>query len=91
MANSYNIGEHAYIVESGYQVREVVVTKYSGGFYQVRFLDSQGAINIKESRLYKTREDAEKSNSSIREEMKEKGRANSSTKRTGFRSPYDYE
>jgi len=89
MANSYNIGDHAYIVESGYQVREVQIMNISGGFYRVKFLDSAGAINVKESRLYKSIEDAKQLNSSIREEMKKKESSKASNHR--FLSPYDYE
>ena len=49
----------AYIVESGMSIREVQVERFSGGLYTVRFPETGGGIQIRESRLFATKEEAE--------------------------------
>ena len=52
-------GDIAYIVENNSHVREVKIVGVSGGFYTVKFCDSQSsAIRVREGRLYKTEEEA---------------------------------
>lgn len=55
----YKEGTTAFIVESNRLIREVVVLKRTGDFYIVRFLDCNGGIRIRGSRLFATRESAE--------------------------------
>ena len=56
----YEPGDVAYIIENGTFVTPVVICKAHGGFCNVCFLDREGAIRIRESRLYDTKEEAEK-------------------------------
>ena len=61
MPNKYNHGDKAYIVESNRFIREVKVLKITGDFATLRFMDSDGGIKLRESRLLPTKEDAEAS------------------------------
>lgn len=49
----------AYIVESNRIVREVLIVKFAGGFYTIRFKVSGGGIKVRENRLYASKEEAE--------------------------------
>lgn len=74
------VGDKAFIVESNRIVREVFILKRSRDFYTVRFAENvSGGIQLRASRLFASKEDAESS-------MPKK----QVQKRTGFRSPYDY-
>jgi hypothetical protein len=55
----FEIGSKAFIIESSRIVREVTVVKQSGNFYIIRFEDGRGGIQVRNTRLYHTREDAE--------------------------------
>ena len=33
----FNVGDTVYLVESNRMVREVLIVKYAGGFYTIRF------------------------------------------------------
>lgn len=57
--NRYKVGTQAFIIESNRLVRSVVIIKISAGFYTVKFNDSNGAINVKESRIFDSKEAAE--------------------------------
>ena len=59
MAN-YKAGDIAWIVESTIFVKEVEIVKIRGGFVTLRFKGSSGGMRVRESRLYKTKEEAEK-------------------------------
>ncbi len=61
MPNKYNPGDMAYIVESNRIIRTVKVMKVTGGFATLRFMDSDGGIKLRESRLFPTKEGAEAS------------------------------
>jgi uncharacterized protein YegP (UPF0339 family) len=61
MKSKYNSGDVVYIVENGHFIRECVVIRYSGGLYMIRFTDSNGAIKLRESRLFSSKEEAKKS------------------------------
>lgn len=61
MPNKYNPSDTAYIVESNRIIREVKVLKVTGGFATLRFMDSDGGIKLRESRLFPTKEEAEAS------------------------------
>ncbi len=52
-------GQHVFIIESAIFVKEVVVVKYSGGFYLIKYPDSTGGFKVRESRLYATKQEAE--------------------------------
>ena len=59
MAN-YKAGDKAWIVESTIFVKEVEIVNIRGGFVTLRFKGSSGGMRVRESRLYKTKEEAEK-------------------------------
>ncbi len=61
MATKYNPGDTAFIVESSRFIREVKVLKIASGFVTLRFVDSDGGIKLRESRLFSTKEAAEAS------------------------------
>lgn len=55
-------GDMAYLIENHRWIRQVEIMAVSGGFYTVRFCDSESsAIRVRDSRLFKTEEDASKS------------------------------
>ena len=54
-------GDTAWIVESNRFVRKVYIVRPTAGFYIVKFADSDGAIQVRGSRLFATEEDAKKS------------------------------
>ena len=54
----FNPGDKAYIIESTIFVKEVVVVKFAGGMYLIKYPNSSGGYKVRESRLYKTEEDA---------------------------------
>lgn len=61
MAMRFKAGDKAFIVESNRFIREVEIRSTAGGMYLIKFTDTGGGIKVKESRLFATREDAEKS------------------------------
>lgn len=71
-------GTTAFIVESNRLIREVTIVRRTGDLYVVRFTDSNGGIQVRGTRLYPTREDAEKTVPNVKGSKK------------GYRSPYDY-
>lgn len=75
-------GDRAFLVESNRAVREVTIVRCSGGLYLIRFNDTGGGIQVKEHRLFATREEAEQS---LPENLRPKKQNN------GYKSPYDYE
>lgn len=77
MQERLEVGSHVFIIESNRTITEVVVAARRGDFYTVRFLNG-GAIQLRRSRIYPTREKAE-NKIPVRAEEKR-----------GFRSPYDY-
>ena len=64
MPTKYKPGDTVYFLEQGHIVQQLQVVKYSGGFYTVRYMgrpwDRPSGFKIRESRLYATREEAEK-------------------------------
>ncbi len=77
MQERLEVGSHVFIVESNRTITEVVVAARRGDFYTVRFLNG-GAIQLRQSRIFLSREEAEK-----------KILARSEEKRR-YHSPYDY-
>lgn len=71
-------GTSAFIVESNRLVREVVIVKRTGNLYIIRFADSNGGIQVREGRLFVSREAAEATVSNVRENKKR------------YLSPYEY-
>ncbi|MCR5599423.1 MAG: hypothetical protein K6G33_01575 [Ruminococcus sp.] len=63
----YKHGQTVYIVENGHFIRACVVINYVGGMYTIRFSDGNGAIKLRESRLFPTKEAAQ---SSVREDIR---------------------
>ena len=57
----FKVGDKAFIVESNRWIREVEIRSTAGGMYLIKFLDSGGGIKVKESRLFASKEEAEKS------------------------------
>lgn len=76
MQERLEVGSHVFIIESNRTITEVVVVARQGNFYTVRFLTG-GAIQLRRSRIFSTREEAE---TKIPTRAEEKRR---------FRSPYD--
>lgn len=77
MQERLEVGSHVFIIESNRTITEVVVAARRGEFYTVRFLNG-GAIQLRRSRIFVTKEEAESA-------LPVKTEA---TRR--FRSPYDY-
>ena len=64
----------------------------SNGFYQICFVDKKGSIKLRESRLFKSKEEALKTDSlRFNQEKKNNVRTNTVLNKEGFRSPYDYQ
>lgn len=75
MQERLEVGSHVFIIESNRTITEVVVAARRGDFYTIRFLNG-GAIQLRKSRIFPTREEAEKQILAKAERR--------------FRSPYDY-
>jgi len=60
MIGKYKLGDTVYIVESGNCISECTIINYSGGLYTIRLLETGGAIKLKESRLFLSKEEAQK-------------------------------
>ena len=71
-------GMSAFIVESNRFIREVVIVKRRGNSYIIKFVDINGGIQVRGSRLFATRNEAEKSIPNTRESNKR------------YLSPYEY-
>ena len=56
----FNPGDKAYIIESTIFIKEVVVVKFVGGMYLIKYPNSSSGYKVRESRLYKTESDAKK-------------------------------
>ncbi|MCH4020018.1 MAG: hypothetical protein LKE61_03995 [Erysipelotrichaceae bacterium] len=56
----YPVGNLVYIIQSKRYIREAKVLHYSSGFYTIRFTDSSGGTKLRESRIYGSKDDAQK-------------------------------
>ena len=56
----FNQGDTAYFVESNWRIREVRILKIAGEFATIRFTDGEGGTRLRLSRLFATKEEAEK-------------------------------
>ena len=61
MKSRFEEGDTAWIVESNRFIRKVYIVRPTAGFYIVKFADSDGAIQVRGSRLFATEEEAKKS------------------------------
>ena len=61
MAQKYQVGDTAFIVESNRFIREVKITKYIAGSYIIKFVGSGGGIRVHERRLFPSEDDAKNS------------------------------
>lgn len=52
-------GEQVYIVENHLHVTPAIIIKKSGEFNTIQFLKNGGAITLRDSRLFRTKEEAE--------------------------------
>lgn len=77
MQERLEVGSHVFIIESNRTITEVVVAARRGDFYTVKFMNG-GAIQLRRSRIFPAREEAE---TKIPTRAEEKRR---------FRTPYDY-
>lgn len=73
----FEIGSKAFIIENSRIIREVTVVKRSSDFYIIRFDDDRGGIQVRSTRLFHKREDAEAA-------LPEKEKV------IKYQSPYDY-
>ena len=54
----YNVGDRVFIISNNVKVQELEIIKIEGEYCTLRELDRYGAIRLRKSRLYKTREAA---------------------------------
>lgn len=59
MQKRLEIGSHVFIIESNRVITEVVVTANRGDFCVLRFPSGGGAIQLRKSRVFASKEDAE--------------------------------
>lgn len=78
MQEGLEVGSHVFIIESNRAITEVTVAARRGSFYVLKFLGG-GAIQLRRSRIFTSKEEAEK-RIPVKAEVKH-----------GYRSPYDYE
>ena len=55
----FQVGQTVYLISSVNWIKEATVLKYSGGFYTIKWTDSDGGTRVRESRLFATKEKAE--------------------------------
>lgn len=72
-----NVGLHVFIIESNRAITEMTVAARRGDFYTLRFLNGS-AIQLRQSRIFLLREEAEKKMVASVEEKRR------------FSSPYNY-
>ncbi len=56
----YQKGEIVYFVQSAIYVKEAEVLNFAAGFVTVRVLETGGGFRARESRFFKTKEEAER-------------------------------
>lgn len=80
---AFREGDQAFIIENNSHVTPVYIVRKDGDFYTIEF-SNYSRINLRESRLYYTREDAE---NKIRRTPFVRRQVNSN----GYTSPYKYD
>lgn len=75
MKPKFRVRQIVWMPASGKRIMEMVVVSYSNGFYVLRYRDSGGGIRVRESRIYATKEEAEKAvgKSTAKKEATEEG------------------
>jgi len=53
------VGDTCYIVKNGRIVSPATIVSISGGFYTLRFPDTNGMIRLKKHRIFSTQQEAE--------------------------------
>lgn len=53
-------GDHVYIIENNQWITEVEIRNRKGDLYMVQIVGKKAAFRVRESRLYRTEEDAKK-------------------------------
>lgn len=61
MANKFQQGNKAYIVDNARFLREVIILRVTRDFCTIRYIDSRTIIKIRTSRLYANKKEAEQS------------------------------
>ena len=61
MANKFQQGNKAYIVDNARFLREVIISRVTHDFCTIRYIDSRTIIKIRTSRLYANKKEAEQS------------------------------
>lgn len=84
--NTFNIGDKAYFIVSNLMIEEVTILQKTGNMYLIK-LPSGGGIRVRESRLYKNKEDALKIIPGNKDLGKEEVPSEKKKKRC---NPYDY-
>ena len=54
------VDDQAFLIESNRKIREVRVVRLNGNYVIVRLVNTNGVIQVREDRVYRTREAAEK-------------------------------
>ena len=60
VSGRFKQGDTVYFLGNMHRIIEVVVLRYDGNFYTLKYKDREGGVKLRESRLYRTREDAER-------------------------------
>lgn len=58
--NKFNVGDRTFIIESSIYIKEVDIISYSNGMYIIKYPNSKSGYKVRESRLYKTKDEAMK-------------------------------
>lgn len=59
MKNRFNVGDKVYFVSSVFRIEEASVIRCSGGFCTIKFRSSNGGIRVRESKVFRTKKEAE--------------------------------
>ena len=62
----FQVDQTVYLISSVNWIKEAKVLKYSGGFYTIKWTDSDGGTRVRESRLYASKEEAESARDSVK-------------------------
>ena len=62
----FQVDQTVYLISSVNWIKEAKVLKCSGGFYTIKWTDSDGGTRVRESRLYASKEEAESARDSVK-------------------------
>ena len=62
----FQVDQTVYLISSVNWIKEAKVLKYSGGFYTIKWTDSDGGTRVRKSRLYASKEEAESARDSVK-------------------------